>query len=48
VRNLELAGRTLPKVRVLAVMGLNVRDVLLRKHLVITRSALGAVVERLS
>ena len=47
-RKLELAGRNLPRVRVLAVMGLNVRDVLLRKHLVITRSALGAVVERLS
>ena len=47
-RNLELAGRNLPKVRVLAVMGLNVRDILLRKHLVITRSALGAVVERLT
>jgi large subunit ribosomal protein L4 len=47
-RNLELAGRNLPRVRVLAVMGLNVRDVLLRKHLVITRSALEAVVERLS
>jgi large subunit ribosomal protein L4 len=47
-RNLELAGRNLPQVRVLAVMGLNVRDVLLRKHLVITRSALEAVVERLS
>jgi len=29
-------------------MGLNVRDVLLRKHLVILRSALPAVVERLS
>ena len=36
-RNLELAGRNLPHVRVLPVMGLNVRDVLLRKHLVITR-----------
>jgi len=47
-RNLELAGRNLPFVRVLAVMGLNVRDVLLRKHLVILRSALPAVVERLS
>jgi len=47
-RNLELAGRNLPRVRVLAAMGLNVRDVLLRKHLVITRSALEAVVERLS
>ena len=47
-RNLELAGRNLQRVRVLAVMGLNVRDVLLRKHLVITRPALQAVVERLS
>jgi large subunit ribosomal protein L4 len=46
--NLELAGRNLPHVRVLAVMGLNVRDVLLRKHLVLTRGALEAVVERLS
>jgi large subunit ribosomal protein L4 len=47
-RNLELAGRNLPHVRVLPVMGLNVRDVLLRKHLVITRDALPAVVERLA
>jgi large subunit ribosomal protein L4 len=47
-RKLELAGRNLPHVRVLAVMGLNVRDVLLRKHLVITREALAAVVERLA
>jgi large subunit ribosomal protein L4 len=47
-RNLELAGRNLPKVRVLAVMGLNVRDILLRKHLVITRAALDKVVERLT
>ena len=47
-RVLELSGRNLPKVRVLPVMGLNVRDVLLRKHLVLLRDAVPAVVERLS
>jgi len=35
-------------VRVLPVVGLNVRDVLLRKHLVLLRDAVPAVVERLT
>ena len=46
-RNLELAGRNLPRVRVLAAAGLNVYDVLARKHLVLTRAALARVTERL-
>jgi large subunit ribosomal protein L4 len=47
-RALELAGRNIPTVRVLPVIGLNVRDVLLRKHLVLLRDAVPAVVERLT
>ncbi len=47
-RVLELSGRNLPTVRVLPVVGLNVRDVLLRKHLVLLRDAVPAVVERLT
>jgi len=47
-RVLELAGRNLPGVRVLPVVGLNVRDVLLRKTLVVLRDALPALGERLS
>ncbi|MFI5317053.1 MAG: 50S ribosomal protein L4 [Myxococcota bacterium] len=47
-RVLELAGRNLPHVRVLPVVGLNVRDVLLRKTLVLLRDAVPAVVERLT
>jgi large subunit ribosomal protein L4 len=47
-RALELSGRNLPTVRVLPVVGLNVRDVLLRKHLVLLRDAVPAVVERLT
>jgi large subunit ribosomal protein L4 len=46
-RTLELAGRNLPRVRVLAAAGLNVYDVLARKHLIVTRDALGAIAERL-
>jgi large subunit ribosomal protein L4 len=45
---LELAARNLPRVRVLEAAGLNVRDVLLRKHLVMTEDGARAVVERLS
>ena len=48
VRNLELAGRNLPHVRVLPVIGVNVRDVLLRKHLVLVGDAVQALTERLS
>jgi large subunit ribosomal protein L4 len=44
---LELAGRNLPTVRVLAVEGLNVRDVLARENLVLTKDAVTAIVERL-
>ncbi len=44
---LELAGRNLPNVKVLAVAGLNVRDVLAREHLVLLQDALEAIVERL-
>jgi large subunit ribosomal protein L4 len=47
-RTLELSARNLPKVRVLPVAGLNVRDVLAREHLVLTRGALAAIVERLT
>ena len=47
-RVLELSGRNLPHVRVLPVIGLNVRDVLLRKFLVLLRDAVPAVVERLT
>ena len=47
-RNLELAGRNLPHVRVLPVIGVNVRDVLLRKHLVLVGDAVEALTERLS
>ena len=45
--NLELAGRNLPHVRVLPVIGVNVRDVLLRKHLVLVGDAVAALTERL-
>ncbi len=44
---LELAGRNLPKVRVLPVAGLNVRDIVARENLVLTREAADAIVERL-
>jgi large subunit ribosomal protein L4 len=46
--SLERAGRNLPRVRVLSVAGLNVRDVLARQHLLIEKAALGPIVERLS
>ena len=46
-RNLELAGRNLPRVRVLAAAGLNVYDVLARKNLIFTQAALERVTERL-
>jgi large subunit ribosomal protein L4 len=44
---LERAARNLPKVRVLPVVGLNVRDVLARAHVVLTREAVAAISERL-
>ena len=46
-RSLELAGRNLPKVRVLAVAGLNVRDILARENLVLVGDAVPVIVERL-
>jgi large subunit ribosomal protein L4 len=46
-RTLELAGRNLPRVRVLAAAGLNVYDVLARRSLIVTREALQAITERL-
>jgi large subunit ribosomal protein L4 len=44
---LERAARNLPGVRVLCAMGLNVRDVLAREHLVLSRDAVSALAERL-
>ena len=44
---LERASRNLPRVRVLAVAGLNVRDVLARRHLLLVGDAVGAIVARL-
>jgi len=44
---LERAGRNLPTVRVLSVAGLNVRDIVARKNLVLTREAVALIVERL-
>ena len=44
---LERSARNLRTVRVLAVAGLNVRDVLLRKNLILVGDAVEAVVERL-
>ena len=45
---LELAGRNLPHVRVLPVIGVNVRDVLLRENLLLVGDAVQALTERLS
>ena len=47
-RSLELGARNLPRVHVLPVEGLNVRDVLAREHLILTESAVNAIVERLA
>ena len=44
---LERAARNLPRVNVLSVAGLNVRDVLLRKHLILVGDAVDGIVERL-
>ena len=44
---LERAARNLPRVNVLCVAGLNVRDVLLRKHLILIGDAVDGIVERL-
>jgi large subunit ribosomal protein L4 len=45
---LERAARNLPKVRVLPVAGLNVHDVVARKHLVLVGNAPSAIAERLA
>jgi large subunit ribosomal protein L4 len=44
---LERSARNLPKVRVLAAAGLNVRDILAREHLILTNEAVVAITERL-
>ena len=44
---LEKAARNLPSVRVLAVAGLNVLDVLARQHLILVGDAVRAIEERL-
>ena len=44
---LELAARNLPRVRVRAVAGVNVRDVVARKNLVLVGNAGQAIAERL-
>ena len=45
---LERAARNLPHVHVLCAMGVNVRDVLARKHLVLTSGAMESLRERLT
>lgn len=45
--HVELSGRNLPGVRVLLPIGVNVYDVLRKSHLVMTRSAVEALTERL-
>ncbi|MBI3769387.1 MAG: 50S ribosomal protein L4 [Deltaproteobacteria bacterium] len=45
---LELAGRNLPRVKVLRVAGLNVYDLLRYHHLVLTQAALQAITERVA
>jgi len=45
---LETAARNIPRVRVLPVCGLNVRDVLARKNLVLVGDAVSALTERLA
>jgi large subunit ribosomal protein L4 len=46
-RNVELAGRNLPRVLVLPVEGLNVYDILRHKNLVVAQDALALIEERL-
>jgi len=47
-RNLELAGRNLPRVLVMPVEGINVYDILRHKNLLVSQDALAAIEERLS
>jgi len=46
-RNIELAGRNLPRVLVLPVEGINVYDILRHKNLVVSQDALAAIEARL-
>jgi len=46
-RNVELAGRNLPRVLVLPVEGINVYDILRHKNLLVTQDALAAIETRL-
>lgn len=46
-RNVELAGRNLPRVLVLPVQGLNVYDILRHKNLLVSQDALAAIEARL-
>jgi large subunit ribosomal protein L4 len=46
--SLERAARNLPRVRVLSVAGLNVRDVVARKQLLLVGNAVQGLVERLA
>jgi large subunit ribosomal protein L4 len=46
--DLEKAARNLPRVKVLRTEGVNVYDVLRHQHLLITRSAVAALAERLA
>ncbi len=45
--NVELSGRNLPNVTILPAVGVNVYDVLKRKHLVLTKAAVDALTTRL-
>ena len=46
--DLERAARNLPRVKVLRIEGVNVYDVLRHQHLLLTRSAVAALAERLA
>jgi len=46
-RNVELAGRNLPRVCVMPVEGINVYDILRHKNLLVTQDALAAIEARL-
>jgi large subunit ribosomal protein L4 len=46
-RNVELAGRNLPRVCVMPVEGINVYDILRHKNLLVTQDGLAAIEERL-
>jgi large subunit ribosomal protein L4 len=46
-RNVELAGRNLPRILVMPVEGINVYDILRHKNLLVTQEALAAIEARL-